>query len=43
MTLWNTGGGGRASSPFSGANAISGTSFADSGAANGHGGVQFTP
>jgi uncharacterized protein YraI len=43
MTLWYTGGGGRAASPFSGANAISGMSFPDVGGANQHGGTSFTP
>lgn len=43
MTLWYTGGGGRAAAPYTGANAISGTSFPDNGGWNQHGGTTFNP
>lgn len=43
MTLWQTGGGGRSAAPFTGGNAISGSSFPDVGGGNQHGGTQFTP
>jgi uncharacterized protein YraI len=43
MTLWYTGGGGRAAAPYTGGNAISGMSFADTGGWNQHGGTTFNP
>lgn len=45
MTLWQSSDGGRTrtAAPYTGANAISGTSFGDTGGANQHGGSRFTP
>ncbi|HEV2107686.1 MAG TPA: peptidoglycan DD-metalloendopeptidase family protein, partial [Thermomicrobiales bacterium] len=45
MTLWRSSDGGstRSSSPFSGANAVSGMSFPDVGGWNQHYGIQFNP